>query len=34
MTVLDRDAFKKTFTTLAIRAPNQLVKPLMTQLEE
>ncbi|KAF1803917.1 Met-10+ like-protein-domain-containing protein [Mucor lusitanicus] len=34
MTVLNRDAFKKTFTTLAIRAPNQLVKPLMTQLED
>ncbi|KAG2214894.1 hypothetical protein INT46_007854 [Mucor plumbeus] len=33
MTVLDRDAFRKTFTTLAIRAPIQLVKPLMTQLE-
>ncbi|KAG1108652.1 hypothetical protein G6F42_015907 [Rhizopus arrhizus] len=34
MTALDRDAFKKTFTTLAIRAPNQLVKPLMTELED
>ncbi|KAI8647388.1 Met-10+ like-protein-domain-containing protein, partial [Parasitella parasitica] len=34
MRVLNKDAFKKTFTTLAIRAPNQLVKPLMTQLED
>ncbi|CEP18686.1 hypothetical protein [Parasitella parasitica] len=34
MRVLDREAFRKVYTTLAIRVPNQLVKPLMIQLED
>ncbi|OBZ90883.1 tRNA (guanine(37)-N1)-methyltransferase [Choanephora cucurbitarum] len=33
MTVLDKDAFKKTFTTLAIKTPVSQVKSLMTLLE-
>lgn len=34
MMVLDRDAFKKTFHTLAIRVPTVLVKKYTTELEE
>lgn len=34
MTVLDHDAFKATFTTLAIRTPSLLVKQFTTSLEE
>lgn len=34
MTVLDREAFNATWTTLAIRAPSTLVKQLTTALEE
>lgn len=34
MTVLDRDAFKTTFKTLAIRVPTVLVKQYTTAHEE
>ncbi|KAG2202985.1 hypothetical protein INT47_013201 [Mucor saturninus] len=34
MTVLDRDAFKKKFHTLAIRVPTVLVKKYTTELED
>jgi hypothetical protein len=34
MVILDRDAFKVTFTALAIRTPSLLVKQFTTQLEE
>jgi hypothetical protein len=34
MTALNKDAFKKTFTTLAIRTPNSLVKQFTTVLEK